>query len=270
MNKMFYSCINLLIIDLSSFNLTKCNNTLDMFGNTNDLLLSSINNEAIKKQINKTSSIQTIEILFNGNKANGTQVLQIIGNSFNELNSSNAIIKLNTNKTIIFNKNISVKANETTNATIIFSKNLRTFKGMFKECNKLNTIILKNIKTMNLSETTSMFEGCTALNEVKFENMNINNIQSTSKMFKDCSNLNKIDINNFSTENSKDMSQMFKGCSNLTNTNFVEGLSTKGSENMTEMFSGCSKIQSLDLSKFDTSNVKDMSGMFEGMSGLKF
>ena len=35
------------------------------------------------------------------------------------------------------------------------------------------------------------------------------------------------------------------------------------------MFSGCSKISSLNLSKFDTSNVKNMSGMFKGMTNLQ-
>ena len=38
---------------------------------------------------------------------------------------------------------------------------------------------------------------------------------------------------------------------------------------MTEIFSGCSKIQSLDLSGYNTSNVKDMSGMFKNMTNLK-
>ena len=38
---------------------------------------------------------------------------------------------------------------------------------------------------------------------------------------------------------------------------------------MDGMFSGCSEIKSLDLSGYNTSNVKDMSGMFQGMSSLE-
>ena len=38
---------------------------------------------------------------------------------------------------------------------------------------------------------------------------------------------------------------------------------------MNEIFSGCSKITSLNLSKFETSNVKNMSGMFKDMKNLK-
>jgi len=263
MNRMFYSCVNLLIIDLSSFNLTN-RNISDMIGNTKDLLFYSIN-EKYKNLFNKTVSNQAIELLIVGNTTKDIQA-KIFGDSFNELNSSNAIIKINTNKTIIFNKNISVKANETTNATIIFSKNLTSFKEMFKGCNRLKNVTLKNVKNTNLLETTSMFEGCTGLYGVIFEDMNINNINSTSKMFKDCSTLNYIDLDNFSTENTKDMSQMFEGCSSMRNPKFMEGLSTKSSENMTEIFSDCSKIQSLDLSGYDTSNVKDMSGMFKDMT----
>ena len=141
---------------------------------------------------------------------------------------------------------------------------------MFKGCNRLKKITLKNVDSIgNIIETTSMFEGCTSLTVVNFENMNINNMNSTSKMFKDCINLNKININDFSTEKTKDMSQMFGGCSSLTDIKFIERLSTNNSEKINEMFSGCSKITSLHLDRFNTSNVKDMSGMFKGMINLK-
>ena len=35
------------------------------------------------------------------------------------------------------------------------------------------------------------------------------------------------------------------------------------------MFAGCSEIKSLNLSNYDTSNVRDMSGMFKGMTNLE-
>ena len=36
------------------------------------------------------------------------------------------------------------------------------------------------------------------------------------------------------------------------------------------MFEGCSKLIYLDLSNFDTKNVKDMRGIFRGCSNLQF
>ena len=35
------------------------------------------------------------------------------------------------------------------------------------------------------------------------------------------------------------------------------------------MFYGCSSLQSIDLSSFNTTNVKDMNWMFDGCSSLK-
>ena len=69
------------------------------------------------------------------------------------------------------------------------------------------------------------------------------------------------------------MDGMFSGCSKLAaldlssfNTSNVKGYS--GYHSMSEMFSGCSSLTSLDLSSFDTSNVRDMTDMFYDCSKL--
>ena len=270
MSKMFYGCKALTSLNLSFFDVSKCNNFKEMFGNTSDVLISTINNEEILKMI----SPQTIELLIenNGNSNRMRNLeeekIQIFGDNFSELNSSNANISIN-NETVQFNKIISVNSTKPINIQIQFSKRLSTFKEMFKGCKNISKIKLNNMYTEDISETTSMFEDCTGLSDIKFENMNIDNIESTAKMFKNCGNLNNINMKNFSTKQTKDMSNMFDNCNFLSNTTFIENLSTENSENMKEMFSGCLNIISLNLSGFNTSKVKDMSGMFNGMNKLK-
>ena len=219
---------------------------------------------------------QTLELLIEENahgrrrylqNNNEDEVIQILGNDFNELDYSNANILIN-GKNFGFNKTILVKQNQNYTVEIKFLKNITSFKGMFKGCNKIKNINLKNIETKHISETTSMFENCTELTDIKFENTSISGIISTSKMFKRCTNLNNINIENFSTNKTRDMSNMFEKCENLINTTFIENLSTENSENMKEMFSGCLNITSLNLSGFKTGKVKDMSGMFNGMNKL--
>ena len=68
---------------------------------------------------------------------------------------------------------------------------------------------------------------------------------------------------------------MFSGCSKLAtldlssfNTSNVKGDSDYP-RGMSEMFSGCSSLVNLDLSSFDTSNVTDMSEMFDGCLRLE-
>ena len=48
----------------------------------------------------------------------------------------------------------------------------------------------------------------------------------------------------------------------------LENLNTSEVKNMSGMFSGCSVLTSLDVSHFSTQNVTNMSGMFNGCSGL--
>ena len=135
-----------------------------------------------------TNSKQSIELFIPGYGRDRRRNLQkeddeeeeiydakILGDNFNELNSSNAIIYVN-NKTVDFNKSISLNMSESNTIVIKFLRNLTTFKEMFKDCSLINEVTLKNIETGNVSETTSMFENCFFLTGVKFENMIIENI----------------------------------------------------------------------------------------------
>jgi surface protein len=68
-------------------------------------------------------------------------------------------------------------------------------------------------------------------------------------------------------QNLKNMSNMFNGTSALASLNLSK-FDTSQVTKMSRMFEGCSALTSIDLSKFNTSQVKDMSRMFEGCSAL--
>ena len=63
------------------------------------------------------------------------------------------------------------------------------------------------------------------------------------------------------------MYYLFGGLFDLTSLD-LSGFDTSNVKDMSDMFSGCSRLTSLDLSGFDTSNVKDMSDMFSDCSRL--
>ena len=159
-------------------------------------------------QTEEKLSTQSIELLIEGNNRrvrflqDDEYKIQIFGNNFNEIKSDDATMLIN-GKNYTFEKYISLKENSPTKVEVIFSKNLTSFKEMFKGCDKIKNIKLKNIQTENISDISSMFEGCTNLNDIQFNSTNISNIIDSSKMFKECSNLNKIEIEKFSTENVK-------------------------------------------------------------------
>ena len=61
----------------------------------------------------------------------------------------------------------------------------------------------------------------------------------------------------------------FYGLSALTTIEGLENLNTSEVTNMSKMFEGCSSLTSLNLSNFNTSKVRNMGSMFSGCSGLK-
>ena len=63
------------------------------------------------------------------------------------------------------------------------------------------------------------------------------------------------------------MSYMFSKCSSLNSLN-LSNFNTNNVKYMSEMFSNCSSLTSLNLSNFNTNNVKNMSGMFYNCSSL--
>ena len=88
------------------------------------------------------------------------------------------------------------------------------------------------------------FAGFSNLTKIEgISNLNTTNVTNMSDMFHDCESLTSLDLRNFDTDVSK--------------------FNTSKVTNMDCMFFGCSRLTNLDLSNFNTSNVTDMSRMFE-------
>ena len=62
--------------------------------------------------------------------------------------------------------------------------------------------------------------------------------------------------------------KMFYNRSKLTSIQFGDGFNTSNVTDMSGMFQGCSKLTNLNLSSFNTSNVNSMASMFKWCSGL--
>lgn len=96
----------------------------------------------------------------------------------------------------------------------------------------------------------------------------------SSHMFEALSKLTSIDLTNFSTKAEEgkygavtDLSFMFTDCDSLTKIVFDPDFDTSEVTDMSNMFDSTGSLEELDLSKFDTSSVTTMNGMFTN-SGL--
>ena len=89
--------------------------------------------------------------------------------------------------------------------------------------------------------------------------------------FAQCKNLTEVSGDNLVTnrtfEKTTSMSYMFYNCSNLTSLD-VSRFDTSNVTNMSYMFYNCSNLTSLDVSGFDTSKVTNMRYMFYNCSKL--
>lgn len=63
-------------------------------------------------------------------------------------------------------------------------------------------------------------------------------------------------------------SNWFNGCTNLSSIEGIENLNTSNVKNMSGMFAKCSNLETLDLSHFNTENVTTMVQMFYGCTKL--
>ncbi len=108
------------------------------------------------------------------------------------------------------------------------------------------------------------------ITEVVFDESfaNVTTLTSTALWFYKCEKLTKISgIHYLYTANVTDMNHMFGGCRLLTDLD-LSNFNTANVKNMNGMFSEAG-FTNLDLSSFDTSNVTDMYGLFWGTTGLK-
>ena len=131
---------------------------------------------------------------------------------------------------------------------------------------KVDTLMLDNLDTSNVTDMTGMFMMC-KLTSLDLSNLDTSNVTSMEMMFKSCSNLNSLDLGSIDTSKVTNMKNMFASCISLTSLDLSK-FDTSSVNNMNSMFSSCSKLDSLNISKLDTSNVTDMVGMFYGCSKL--
>ena len=141
---------------------------------------------------------------------------------------------------------------------------------MFANCPNLTSIAgIANLQTPKVTNMSFMFAGCSKLASLDLSSFNTANTRYVESMFQDCENLQSIKLSpNFTIAKVDDISRMFSGCSSLTALD-LSMFNTSQVKKMIWTFKDCSSLTKLDLTSFDTSNVIDMNGMFNNCSNLK-
>ncbi len=114
----------------------------------------------------------------------------------------------------------------------------------------------------NANATADDVNVFSSLTEIIFDNFDVSYTTSTRGMFYNCTALQTLNLSTFNTINVTTMQSMFRNCRSLSSINFGATFNTSKVTTMTEMFYNCNSLLELDLSCFDTSQVKSFAWMF--------
>ncbi|MBC6370510.1 BspA family leucine-rich repeat surface protein [Lactobacillus kullabergensis] len=194
--------------------------------------------------------------LINGINSGDVQEVRFAGSL--KVNSASEMFKDLTNLT-----KITGLENVDTSAT-------SDMRYMFANCPNLTSIAgIANLQTPKVTNMSFMFAGCSKLASLDLSSFYTANTRYVESMFQDCENLQSIKLSpNFTIAKVDDISRMFSGCSSLTALD-LSMFNTSQVKKMIWTFKDCSSLTKLDLTSFDTSNVIDMNGMFNNCSSLK-
>lgn len=146
--------------------------------------------------------------------------------------------------------------------TYFDTSKVTTMLLMFNKNFSLETIDISNFKTSNVTDLSALFQVNTKLTEIKgLTNLDVSNVTSLSNAFKDCTNLKSLDITGWNTSKVEAMAATFDNCSSLEEIKGLEDIDTSNVTTMRFLFNH-NVLKSLDLSKWNTSNVTDFLGIF--------
>lgn len=140
------------------------------------------------------------------------------------------------------------------------------FSGMFYGCTGVTSLNLSNFETTSATLMKEMFYACSNLTSLNVSNFETTRVTSFESMFENCSSLTSLDLSAFNSVNATTFKNMFKSCSSLSTLD-ISNLFSDSVTDMTQMFAQTA-ITTLDISKFDTKNVRLMDRMFYSMPNI--
>ena len=149
-------------------------------------------------------------------------------------------------------------------------KNVADFSSMFRECSALQSIKgLDNWNTTAATNMSYMFASDISLTELDLSKFDTSNVTTFDSMFTSDIALTSLNVSNFKTDKVKSFSNMFSSCKALKSITGLDTWETTGAIfdkptgiDMSLMFAYNDNLETLNLSKFDTSNVISFYAMF--------
>ncbi|MCL0312173.1 BspA family leucine-rich repeat surface protein [Apilactobacillus sp. TMW 2.2459] len=148
------------------------------------------------------------------------------------------------------------------------TSNVTNMSYMFSDNDQLMSLDLSNFNTSSVLNMKSMFDGDTKLKSINVSNFSTSLVSDMSGMFNETNNLLSLDVSGFDTSRVTNMSKMFNKSKSIYNDPGVSSFNTMNVVDMSEMFSFTKNLDSMDLSQWNVSNLRNAYSMFYG-TGLR-
>ena len=170
----------------------------------------------------------------------------------------------------LFSGMAALTAVDTTNLDV---SRVKIMDRMFFNSNKLKQVDVSNWDTSNVTSMNGTFFYCQSIDGLDVSNWDVSKVTNMYAMFYDCKELSALDVSEWDVGSVTIMEFTFGGCRKIEYldvsnwdvskvTSFDSFLSSSGSN------VGNMGLKSIDVSKWNTSNVVDMFGMFYGCGSL--
>lgn len=246
-NAMFHNLVNLVSLDVASFDTSKVKGMGNMFFGDEKLVSLDLSNFDTRNLTNMDKMFYGMSSLTNLN--------------ISSFNTSNV-----TNMNSLFYGMLNI---ENINVSNFNTRNVTNMSHMFSGMHKLKQLQLPaTFNTANVTDMSFMFAQNHKLKTLNLGGLNTSRATTMEAMFNNMWALENLDVSSFDTSNVTNMRDMFGGVAKVTTLN-LNNFNTSKVTDMSNMFNSMLALENLSLPSFDTRNVITMNGMFGGMEGLK-
>ena len=166
----------------------------------------------------------------------------------------------------MFNSNYDLEALDLSKWDVRAATN---FYEMFYNCHALKSVNLSgwapaiNAADGEMANLSSLFNDCRSISNIQLDGINFSRVSELNYMFADCWNLSELNLGSLFIPAATTTQHMFYKCTALQSITFPNTTWTSEALKYTNsMFEECGKLQTVDLSRMDTSGVTDMKRMF--------
>ena len=246
---MFSGCLNIISIDLSSFDSSEVTNMHYMFGKCKyleEINLGNLNTENVIDMGYMFHSCYLKKIAFP--KSFNTRNVKDISYMFH---NCQALTEIDFGPSFQTNNAVNMVA-------------------MFGKCHNLIKLDLRNFNTSNVENMFTLFDQCNSLEEILVNESTFitDKVKDMGYMFNKCEKLKNIPTSGFNTKIAEFLNFMFSECKEITNldlSNFI----IKDKANISHMLDGCSNLIELNISSFMINEGNIINNMFDNLEKIE-